>query len=193
VIVPSIPQAILVFSLGAVFVHFNVAGGRTFTSTNFADEPGAVIGQVAFFFGGVAPAWFLGLRQIIAPVNGVLAAVVLAGSLALYEWARQTIWGRRFGLGWGTHVPDGVCDQGPYRWVRHPIYLGYLLAYASILIALPHWLTAGTWVGAIILFAHAARHDEREIAGSALAADYDAYRKRTGMFLPKLSSPAPGK
>lgn len=186
-IVPSIPQAILVFSLGAIFVHFNVAGGRTFTSTNFADEPGAVIGQMAFIAGGVGPAWFLGLRQFIAPANGVLAAVVLAGSLALYEWARRTIWGRRFGLGWGMQVPDAVCDQGPYRWVRHPIYLAYLLAYASILVALPHWLTACTFAGAILLFAHAARHDEREIAGTALAADYDAYRKRTGMFFPRLS------
>jgi protein-S-isoprenylcysteine O-methyltransferase Ste14 len=187
VIVPSIPQAILVFALGAVFVHFIVAGGRTFTSTNFADEPGAVIGQLAFVFGGVAPAWFLGLRQVIAPLNGVVAALLLVASVALYEWARHTIWGRRFGLGWGTHVPEAVCDQGPYRWVRHPVYLGYWLAYASILVALPHLLTAGVFVAVTGLFVHAAWHDEREIAGSALAADYDAYRKRTGMFFPKLS------
>jgi hypothetical protein len=39
----------------------------------------------------------------------------------------------------------------------------------------------------------AARSDERVIAGSALAADYAAYRGRTGMLLPRLSPPAPGR
>ena len=66
----------------------------------------------------------------------------LALSVALYEWARQTIWGRRFGLGWGDHVPEALCASGPYRYIRHPIYLSYLLAFLAVLIALPHWITA---------------------------------------------------
>lgn len=186
-IVPSFAQSVFVLALGGAFIHFTIAAGRTFHSVNLAEEPGAIVGQFAFYAGGTATAWFRGLHQVIAPANGVIAVTLLAGSLALYEWSRHAIWTRRFGVGWGEHVPDVVCEQGPYRWVRHPIYLAYLLAYASVLVALPHWFTACTLVGAVALFAHAARHDERQIAGSALAADYDAYRKRTGMFFPKLS------
>ena len=55
--------------------------------------------------------------------------------------------------------------------VRHPLYLAYLVAYLAVLVALPHWLTAVVFLGTCALFVHAARHDERQIAGSALAAD----------------------
>jgi protein-S-isoprenylcysteine O-methyltransferase Ste14 len=193
VIVPTFPQAMLLLLLGGVFVHFTIAGGRTFFSERLAEEPGALIGQLAFYAGGIMPAWFLGLHRSIAPLNGISAALLMACSLALYEWARHVIWQRRFGLGWGDHVPVAICTQGPYRWVRHPIYLSYLLAYAGVLVALPHWLTAGAFAGATALFVHGAWHDERQIAGSALAADYELYRERTGMFLPKVSSTAPGR
>jgi len=193
VIVPSAAQAVLLVALGGTFVHFTIAGGRTFHSANLADEPGALLGQFAFYVGGVMPAWFLGLHQVVAPANGIIAVVLLACSLALYEWSRHVIWGRRFGLGWGDHVPEAICEEGPYRRVRHPIYLSYLLAYASVLVALPHWLTAGTFLGAVILFTHGARHDERVIDSSALAAGYAAYRERCGMFLPRVSRPAPGR
>jgi protein-S-isoprenylcysteine O-methyltransferase Ste14 len=77
--------------------------------------------------------------------------------------------------------------------VRHPLYASYLLAYASVLVALPHWLTPAAFAGAIILFTHGARHDERVIAGSALAADHAADRGRAGMFLPRISRSAPGR
>ena len=113
--------------------------------------------------------------------------------MSLYEWARHIVWGRRFGIAWGDRVPGAVCADGPYRWVRHPLYLSYLIAYLAALVALPHWLTATVFLFNCPLFAHAARHDERQIAASALAADYAAYRERTGMFLPRFSRSAPGR
>jgi protein-S-isoprenylcysteine O-methyltransferase Ste14 len=192
-IVPGVGQAVLLLALGGTFVHFTIAGGRTFYSANLADEPGALVGQFAFLAGGVMPAWYVGLNQLVAPVNGIAAVVLLACSLALYEWSRHVIWNRRFGLGWGDHVPEALCEEGPYRRVRHPLYASYLLAYASVLVALPHWLTLVSFAGAVILFTNGARHDERVIAGSALAADYVTYRKRAGMFLPRVSRSTPGR
>jgi protein-S-isoprenylcysteine O-methyltransferase Ste14 len=79
------------------------------------------------------------------------------------------------------------------RIPRHPLYVSCLIAYLAALVALPHWLTASVFLVNIALFVHAARHDERQIAASALAADYAAYRERTGMFLPRLSRAAPGR
>ena len=183
--VPTLPHLILLFFLGGVFLHFMLAGGRTFYSANLENEPGALAGQMAFGFAGVIPIWFVGLYQPIHLANGVAAALLLLSAVGLYEWARHTIWGRRFGLGWGEHVPEELCESGPYRWIRHPIYLAYMLANLAAAIALPHWLTAAVLAINVMVFSHAARSDESRIAESPLAAVYADYRKRVGMFIPR--------
>jgi protein-S-isoprenylcysteine O-methyltransferase Ste14 len=191
--IPPLPQLVLLFFLGGAFLHFSLAGARTFYSRNLAYETGATFASYSFMFGGTVTTWLLGLYQPIHTASGLLAAFMLAVSLALYEWARHTIWGRRFGLGWGEHVPDALCEQGPYRFVRHPIYLSYILAFGAVLIALPHWLTAVVFAGNLALFVHAAFSDERTLARSPIATDYAAYRERAGMFWPRLSSTGPGR
>lgn len=126
-------------------------------------------------------------------VNEVVAVPLLMASVALYEWARHTIWGRRFGLALGDHVPESLCEAGPYRYSRHPIYLSYVLAFLAVLVALPHWVTALSFLANLAVFVVVARSDERVLAGSALATDYAAYRERTGMFIPRFSRAAPGR
>ena len=186
--VPTLPHLILLFFLGGVFLHFIQAGGRTFFYTSGDAGTGVAIGQGTFFFGGVVPVWFLGLYRPIHLVNGIAAGVILLCAIALYEWARHAIWGRRFGLGWGDHVPEELCEGGPYRFVRHPLYLSYLIAFLACFVALPHWITALMVVFNVALFTHAARDDEKRIAGSPLAARYAEYRKRVGMLFPRVSS-----
>jgi protein-S-isoprenylcysteine O-methyltransferase Ste14 len=192
-IVPTLPNAILLFLLGAAFLHYMVAGGRTFYSPNMALESGGVIGEASFGITGAAFTWWVGLHQPMGSAGGVVAAVLLAGALTLYEWTRHTIRSRRFGVGWGNHVPEEVCDVGPYRWVRHPIYLSYLLTFGAVAIALPHWMTLASLAGNSLLFLHAMRNDEKNIADSPIAAAYAAYRQRTGMFFPRFSRAAPGR
>jgi protein-S-isoprenylcysteine O-methyltransferase Ste14 len=191
--VPSLPHLILLFFLGGMFLHFMLAGGRTFYWVDPEKEPGLLVGQCAFMFGGVLPIWLLGLYQPIHRVSGIVSAGILAVSLALYEWARHTIWRRRFGVGWGEHVPEELCESGPYRFVRHPIYLAYLLAWLAALVALPHWLTAALLVAMIALFTHAAFTDEAKIGESPIATGYAEYRRRAGMFWPRFSSAGPDR
>jgi protein-S-isoprenylcysteine O-methyltransferase Ste14 len=80
-----------------------------------------------------------------------------------------------------------LCERGPYRFVRHPIYLSYMLAFGAVVIALPHWVSALMFIVSIAIFTHAAFTDERTLARSALAADYAAYRERAGMFWPRFN------
>lgn len=183
--VPSLPHLILLFFLGGVFVHFLQAGARTLHYQSGDAGPGGAVAQGAFIFAGILPTWLIGLYQPIHLVNGVIAACLLVATIALYEWARATIWGRRFGLGWGDHIPDQLCDRGPYRYVRHPLYLSYLLASVATFIALPHWLTGAMVAAHAAIWVIAARDDERRIASSPLAKPYAEYRQRAGMFVPK--------
>ena len=92
-IVPTLPNAILLLLLGGVFIHFMYAGGRTFYFKNADNEPGAWMGQFSFLVTGTIVTWWLGILMPIRVANQMPAALVLVSSVALYEWARHTIRG----------------------------------------------------------------------------------------------------
>jgi len=59
-------------------------------------------------------------------------AVAIQGlGMTLQVWAKVTL-GRSFGL---LPAHRGVVTSGPYAWVRHPIYLGYLVSHIGFLLA----------------------------------------------------------
>jgi protein-S-isoprenylcysteine O-methyltransferase Ste14 len=94
---------------------------------------------------------------------------------------------RKLTLAFSDDPPQMLYRAGLYRYVRHPFYSSYLLAYLGALVAAPGLLAAAAFVTIILLYFRAARVEERKFANSTLAAEYDNYRKNTGMFVPKLS------
>lgn len=102
--------------------------------------PLIILGYVAVFF-GLLPAglwafggWLDGALDI-APIGGPLVravglALVVTGS-AWALWAMALL--RYRGDGWPiSHLPPArLVDQGPYHWMRHPIYAGYAAAFAG--------------------------------------------------------------
>jgi protein-S-isoprenylcysteine O-methyltransferase Ste14 len=83
-------------------------------------------------------------------------------------------------------VPTALVLDGPYRYVRHPFYASYLLAWLAGCAA-----TANPWLLLTVVWMFgfyyvAARGEEESILQSGLADVYREYRNRTGMFLPKV-------
>jgi protein-S-isoprenylcysteine O-methyltransferase Ste14 len=80
-----------------------------------------------------------------------------------------------------------VVSSGPYRYVRHPIYLGYTIELCGLLLAncSPAMLLLGA--GFILLLVVRARIEEEKLC----AADegYRRYVQRTGFLLPRLPGP----
>jgi protein-S-isoprenylcysteine O-methyltransferase Ste14 len=75
------------------------------------------------------------VRPVPTPAGreDVATAMLSALGLALVVAAKLTL-GRSFGL---VPANRGVVCSGPYRFVRHPIYLGYLVTNIAFLIANP--------------------------------------------------------
>jgi protein-S-isoprenylcysteine O-methyltransferase Ste14 len=97
------------------------------------------------------------------------------------------VWGRLYlGSNWGlpmTHNdhPELVTD-GPYRFVRHPIYSGILLAGIGTAIALSWmWLSAFALIG--IYFGYSALIEERALVETFPDA-YPAYQHSSKMLVP---------
>jgi protein-S-isoprenylcysteine O-methyltransferase Ste14 len=183
-VLPIVPRLVLLVVLGCSFVYFLGAGARTFTSSG-SDDAGALWAQFSFGTGGLTTIW-LGLIVPIGLYNGLASTAILACSLALYEWARHVIRGRGFYIAWSGDVPEALCERGPYAYIRHPIYASYILAFLAELAALPTPITLAAFLFNAGLFTHAALSDQRSLMSGAFGAEYAQYKKRTGMFLPRI-------
>jgi protein-S-isoprenylcysteine O-methyltransferase Ste14 len=84
-------------------------------------------------------------------------------------------------------VPGAVCDKGPYHYVRHPFYVSYMMAFVAVAVAFPSLVVSGVCLLNIGLFVYMALDDERVLLASAIAVDYERYKMRVGMFLPRFA------
>ena len=114
-----------------------------------------------------------------------IAAALYVLSLVVFWWAIAANRIKPLAACFAQHEQLHLVQHGPYRFVRHPFYCSYLLAWiAGAVGTLSIWL-ALTAVVMFILYRTAAVNEENKFASSPLAGAYAAYRAATGRFLPK--------
>lgn len=131
-----------------------------------------------------------GVLVISGPSPGTSASLLLAGdavAVAGCVWLLVSVLalGRCFGV-----LPEarGFVRRGPYRLVRHPVYLGEIVALVGLVVAAPaFWnvIVLALFVSAQII---RTRLEERAL-GEAFP-EYTAYASTTGRLLPRLGRPA---
>ena len=122
--------------------------------------------------GGPSPAW---------PVAVLLLAVALALFVAAVRATKST----GLTVAFATDEPHILRVRGPYEYVRHPFYSAYLAFWTATALARPGW---APWLATAVFLAaywHVGRREEAKFARSPLAAAYAAYRRETGMFVPR--------
>jgi len=81
--------------------------------------------------------------------------------------------------------PEHIVTYGAYRWIRHPFYASFILAFMATVVFLPHWVTLGSLAYAWVALNLTARREERRLAGSAFGSQYRHYLGGTGRFFPR--------
>ena len=112
----------------------------------------------------------------------LLGMLTLYAGMALVIWAAVHIKGAMSGMVQPVH--DRLVKEGPYRYVRHPVYLGMTIALVGATVALRSWLG---FMGVFVLFLpsvlYRARKEERALAHKFGGA-WEAYVRQTGFLLP---------
>lgn len=87
--------------------------------------------------------------------------------------------GRCFGL---FPEPRGLVTRGPYRWIRHPLYLGEIAVATGIAAGIATLPAAATLTAYIAFQLWRARNEERALL--ALFPEYRQYMQRTWRIVP---------
>ncbi len=116
------------------------------------------------------------------PVRAVGLAVGLAGAVLLV-WASALL-GRLLIHAAAVREDHALIESGPYRFVRHPVYAGYLAlllgsGVASLNVCL--WLLWPVSLAGILIQAAA----EEQLLGERFGRDYQRYARRAGRLAPR--------
>src|SRR5271157_35620 len=109
--------------------------------------------------------------------------VLMVIGIFLRQWS-IFILGRFFTLTVGVQKNQKVVDYGPYRFIRHPSYLGLFMIMIGIGLALC------SWGGVLVILAMSGLafgyriHIEEKVLVSELGDDYIQYMKRTKRLIP---------
>jgi protein-S-isoprenylcysteine O-methyltransferase Ste14 len=124
---------------------------------------------------------------LVSPVSGraliplqVAAAILLAGML-IQLLAKLTL-GRSIG---SVPAHRGLKLSGPYRFLRHPMYAGYLLSHLAFLLVNPSWWNAAVYALVWALQLYRLRAEERLLSRDPIYEHYRGvvpYRLVPGLF-----------
>ena len=109
------------------------------------------------------------VRMVVTIVAAVLA-------VALFFSGRTVIQKER---------PDYVVDTGPFRLVRHPLYLGALLGFAATAISSLSLISLALLIPIFVFYNYIASFEEK-LLEAKFGEAYRNYERRTGKWLPRI-------
>ncbi len=127
------------------------------------------------------PAAELGLPQLGA---ALLAALLALAAAALTMWAGATF----PSLTTGHYVLEDhhVVSDGPYGWVRHPIYVGVFMIWISLALAFASPIALLITLAYVIPIYYLYMREEEDMLKTQLGEEYLRYFERVGMLFPRL-------
>ena len=135
----------------------------------------------------VWPATWLWILLGAAPLNtnpGCAVGMVIMAAGASLSLASVFLMGRAWRIGIDPENRTELAEDGPYRWVRHPIYSGWLLILIGNVLVVPHLAVDVAALLTAVGVAYQAHREERHLL-STFGERYARYAARTGRFIPR--------
>jgi protein-S-isoprenylcysteine O-methyltransferase Ste14 len=144
---------------------------------------GGWIGQ-PFLLGGDPPLFFCLFPFLMRPVGIFLGILLMIGGYAGTLWCYAAL-GDAWRMGIRKREKTVLVRNGPYRFVRHPIYLFQILMLLGALLLLPTPFSSLLF-GIHLLCVYVKAFDEETYLLTVHGSEYRDYLSRAGRFLPKI-------
>jgi len=142
----------------------------------------ALLATIIYVF---IPAW-ISWSSLLLPIwSRWLGVGVALGGFVLLQWSQQWL-----GKNWSDapKLLEGqeMVANGPYHWIRHPIYAAFLLILGSLLLISANWFVGAMWIGMTSLDVASRMNAEEAMMLGQFGERYQAYMRRTGRLFPRI-------
>lgn len=180
---PSIPVW-LIYALWLILVGYltiSAIGVKQDTQGHLLQSLGLLFAIVASFLLPHLPIFhFLNLAPA-KPLVSRVGIILCAGGMALLVWARQSL-GRNWSQTVSAKKGQELVTSGPYRYVRHPMYAGGLIAcIGSAIVAGGAWIFLLVILGSLFLWRVGA---EDKLMARQFPNQFPDYKQRTKALIP---------
>jgi len=183
--------ALLIVIWSVVRIAFwGLARGRSVTISDATTRRKALLSVVSLSLVPIYLYYFTPLLDRFSLARplwiGWVGNVMLAAAVLLFTWSHVSL-GTNWSVGVDSARGQRLITNGPYRWVRHPMYSSLFLMTAALLVATANPLAALPFTIAITaMYADRVGAEER-VMTRVFGDQYTQYMSRTGRLLPYLS------
>jgi protein-S-isoprenylcysteine O-methyltransferase Ste14 len=122
----------------------------------------------------------------VGRILDVIGLVVYLAGIAFVLWARRTL-GKMWGLSTSRNVmlrdDHQIIQDGPYAFVRNPMYFGWWVAMFGLLLVYPTWVVLLFLVFSVVSFTGRARREDKALA-ERFGESWAEYKKHTKFLIP---------
>jgi protein-S-isoprenylcysteine O-methyltransferase Ste14 len=111
-------------------------------------------------------------------IHLTVGTIVLLLALILSSYGMKIVFGE-------VQEKPGVIRKGVYGRFRHPIYLGEMLLYLSLIIFKTSLAALSIWIIAVLFLHYLSRFEERLLL-ERFGDDYRQYMKDVPMYFPRI-------
>jgi protein-S-isoprenylcysteine O-methyltransferase Ste14 len=109
-------------------------------------------------------------------------------ALTLLAFAHHDL-GKNFSMSVIIKKEQKLVTTGSYRWIRHPIYVAYLLIFLAIFLLSGNWVAGITGEAVIFTLMNGRLKIEEQLLFERFGRSHTEYVSSTGKFFPKLNQP----
>jgi protein-S-isoprenylcysteine O-methyltransferase Ste14 len=132
----------------------------------------------------IQPAWVAWARIDLPPWLRWVGVVGLGVMLPLLYWMFAAL-GASITPVAATRQNHQLVTNGPYRWIRHPLYTFGSLFFLSLTLVTGLWWMAALLAVGVAVLVWRTGSEERNLM-EQFGEDYHQYMRRTGRFLPRV-------
>ena len=122
-------------------------------------------------------------RIPLAPWLRLIGALLAILALIWFIWIHRNL-GNNLSVRLRIKESHKLVTDGPYRWIRHPMYSAFYLLHFAVFFLTANWFIGVTWLAglSVIILLRVKREESMLIA--KFGDEYVSYIERTGRFIP---------